>query len=451
MVMDASAAASGGTSAGSGDGSLAAEMAHDFIVDDTLRGIPAGTDPFPGSEIGARAWSPTAGELACPVLTLQESAYRSNRDAIFAYAREAGALLAPHAKTPMSPAIARDLVAHGAWGLSAANLQQASVLLKAGVKRLLLANQIGGEANGERLGRLLARYPEAEIVLFVDSPTALAAAARAGEVAERPQSVMIEVGLARAGCRTAEAAQRLIDIACDMPKIALAGVAAYEGAVASEDEAATQKAIAALSHLAADVFASVRKAEPKRRLFLSAGGSQFFDLVVEKLKAVVDADGNADLMLRSGAIFFHDHGVYARAFQRMDARRGFVRDGEIVAASDVFKPAMRLWAEVLSRPEPSLAICGLGMRDVSFDQGFPIALAAWRGGEKGENLRGVAAIEKLNDQHGFLRIGEEVSLSVGDIVEFGISHPCTCFDRWRAFFVIDDAHRVTSVHQTFFG
>ncbi|WEX10891.1 alanine racemase [Chelativorans sp. AA-79] len=432
-------------------GLRAAPTAGDFVVDDTLRGIPAGTRPFAGADIDKHSWSVTAGDLASPVLTIRESAYRANRDAIFAYAREHGVLFAPHAKTPMSPEIAHDLVTNGAWGLSVANLQQASVLLGCGTTRLLLANQIGGATNGERLGRLLVRHPEAEVVLFVDSETALAAAMRAGEIAGRPQPVMIEMGLARGGCRTTEDAQRLIDVAGNARHLRLAGVAAYEGAVASDDDVATQEGISMLNALSADVFAQVRKIVPNERLILSSGGSQFFDLVVSGLKPVADADGNADLMLRSGAIFFYDHGVYARAMKRMDARGGFVRDGKAAVASDIFEPAMRLWAEVLSRPEPGLAICGLGMRDVSFDQGFPVALAVWRDGKKVRDLEGAASIEKLNDQHGFLRIGEGPALCVGDLVEFGISHPCTCFDRWRAFFVIDDNDRVTSVHQTFFG
>jgi D-serine dehydratase len=425
--------------------------AQDFVLDDKIRGIPAGTEAFQAGDIGARSWSVTAGDLSYPILTVNEAAYQSNRDAIFQYAREQQVLFAPHAKTPMSQDIALDLVESGAWGLSVANLQQASVLLSSGIKSILLANQIGGEANGERLGRLLVRHPEAEIVSFVDSETALAAAVRAGETAGRPQPVIIEVGLARSGCRTVEAAQALIEIASRSPYLRLAGVASYEGAVASDDEAATQEAIAALNALSVDVFVSMRRAEPRARLIMSSGGSQFFDLIVEGLKPAVEADGNADLMLRSGAVFFHDNGVYARAMRRLDARKGFSLDGRIVEASAIFEPAMRLWAEVLSLPEPCLAICGLGMRDVSFDQGFPIALSAWRAGQKVLELSNATSIEKLNDQHGFLRLNGHLPLAVGDIIEFGISHPCTCFDRWRTFFVLDDNHLVTSAHQTFFG
>ena len=39
---------------------------------------------------------------------------------------------------------------------------------------------------------------------------------------------------------------------------------------------------------------------------------------------------------------------------------------------------------------------------------------------------------------------------VGDLVGFGISHPCTAFDKWRVIPVVDDELRVTGAVRTFF-
>lgn len=422
-----------------------------FQVDDSIRGIPIGTAPLEAQFVPDRGWSVSAGDLAYPVLTVSESAYRSNRNAIFNYAAAHGALLAPHIKTPMSIDIAHDLISAGAWGVSVANLQQASVMLRGGITQLLFANQLGGEKSGQQLGLLLAMYSDAECVLFVDSMESLAAANRAGEVARRPLPVLVEVGLGRAGLRTVEQAQAVIEKAMLYEHVELKGVASYEGAVASADPVATFEAIGRLNDLTAWVFSSVRQAMPGAHLLLSSGGSQYFDLVVQALSPLITSDGNTDLVLRSGAIFFHDHGVYARAVERMDERRGFALDDDNISAARLFQPAMRVWAEALSRPESDLVICGIGMRDVSFDQDFPVPLRAWRDGICIATLSYAAKIEKLNDQHGFLRVSEDMDIKVGDLVEFGISHPCTCFDRWRYFFVIDEEHRVTSIHQTFFG
>ncbi len=44
----------------------------------------------------------------------------------------------------------------------------------------------------------------------------------------------------------------------------------------------------------------------------------------------------------------------------------------------------------------------------------------------------------LNDQHLGLTVPSESPLQVGDIVRFGIAHPCTAFDKWKLIATIDD-------------
>src|SRR5690606_37532720 len=152
---------------------------------------------------------------------------------------------------------------------------------------------------------------------------ALDAAAAVAETSGRPVDFLIEVGGGRAGARDLAAVTELLDRASQFPQLRVRGVAAYDGASAGADPEATRAAIASLHALAADVFALLRARQPEGRLMLSSGGSSFFDLVLEDLGSVVRADGNADLVLRSGAIFFYDHGVYARGLANMDRRNGF--------------------------------------------------------------------------------------------------------------------------------
>jgi D-serine dehydratase len=44
----------------------------------------------------------------------------------------------------------------------------------------------------------------------------------------------------------------------------------------------------------------------------------------------------------------------------------------------------------------------------------------------------------MMDQHLFLEVGGEVDVRPGDLVAFGLSHPCTAFDKMRLLPVIDD-------------
>ena len=100
----------------------------------------------------------------------------------------------------MSPQIVQRLLDAGAWGATVANLQQAAVLLRAGVRRLMLGNEIGGLASGARLGRLLA-YPDARLLAFADSADTVRALAAAAGEAGRPVDVLVEVGGGRAARR----------------------------------------------------------------------------------------------------------------------------------------------------------------------------------------------------------------------------------------------------------
>ena len=50
------------------------------------------------------------------------------------------------------------------------------------------------------------------------------------------------------------------------------------------------------------------------------------------------------------------------------------------ADAPVLRPALELWAQVLSRPEPGLALLGAGRRDVGFDKGLPVPLRIVRRG-----------------------------------------------------------------------
>ena len=136
-------------------------------------------------------------------------------------------------------------------------------------------------------------------------------------------------------------------------RLTLAGVATYEGSAARATLDETLEAIAALMTLAADALAMARGlAGPNAKLIVTAGGSAYFDLVVGGLKLAIERDGRTSLVLRSGSIFFHDHGIYDRSLAALDARRGFQLGGEVLAARSAFRPALRVWAEVCRGRSP---------------------------------------------------------------------------------------------------
>jgi D-serine dehydratase len=426
-----------------------------FLLDDRIRGVPPGTSGVSSADLAAQGWHPADGRMALPVLTLDETAFAGNRDLFLRYVREQGVEIAPHGKTPMAPDLACSLVEAGAWGTTVADIRQATVMLKAGLTRLILANEIGGPGGAGRLAALIAAFPNAELYVFADSVAIVAAlsGAWASNMALPPLRVLVETGAARAGARTTSEAEAIADaISASDGRLKIAGVATYEGSAMTADPIATDRVIGDLLAMTGDMFLRLRaRVGGGVPLIATGGGSIFFDKVVSTLGPIVRADGNAKLVLRSGAIFFIDHGAYEREMEAIDARRGFAIDGAPASAHASFKPALRLWAEVLSRPEPALAICGMGMRDVSFDRDLPTVLHSFRAGRPlpPRNVR--PQVVRLNDQHAFLKVSPEDDIAVGDVIEFGISHPCTCLDRYRVIFGVDPTGRVRNAFQTYFG
>jgi D-serine deaminase-like pyridoxal phosphate-dependent protein len=113
---------------------------------------------------------------------------------------------------------------------------------------------------------------------------------------------------------------------------------------------------------------------------------------------------------------------------------------------------MHVWAQVCSRPEPRLALLTMGRRDVSFDQDMPVPQRLRRGRSWAADLLAGSAVVKLNDQHAFLTLAPaaEDAVRVGDWIEFGVSHPCTVFDKWQLIPVLDAGDRVVDLVRTFF-
>ena len=144
----------------------------------------------------------------------------------------------------------------------------------------------------------------------------------------------------------------------------LAGVSGYEGTLCQERSPECVALVMGFLdrlHELTTTMIDAGSFDGTDRIVLSAGGSAFFDLVVDRLRGPWPGGADVRLVLRSGCYLTHDSGIYERVspLPARDGARGF-------------QPAMELWGPVLSRPEPELAILGFGKRDVSFDIDLPV-------------------------------------------------------------------------------
>ena len=170
---------------------------------------------------------------------------------------------------------------------------------------------------------------------------------------------------------------------------------------------------------------------------MSAGGSTFFDLVVERLGPPSDVADR--VLLRSGRYVAHDAGENegASPFAHHDPDRRF-------------RSAIEAWGAVLSRPEPDLAILNFGRRDVPSDQGLPMPFSTAAAVRRTPRHRGRVGRRTAQRPARLLPDASDIAIEPGDLVGCGVSHPCTAFDKWRVIPVLDDDDRVIDAVATYF-
>jgi D-serine deaminase-like pyridoxal phosphate-dependent protein len=337
---------------------------------------------------------------------LRAEALTHNLTAMAGWCRDRGVELAPHGKTHMAPQLfARQLDA-GACGITAATLSHVRMYRAFGVRDVLLANELVDGGGLRWLAAELDAHPDFSVMCWVDSVRGveLMTAALTAAGAGRPVDVCVEVGMTggRTGCRGSSA----VDEVARGRRIAAAA-------------AGRRRRLPAGDARRGGAFGPLFETD---RVIVTAGGSTYFDAVADVLTGAWPAGLAVRTIVRSGAYLTHDDGPYARTSPLRTA----------------LLPALHIWAQVVSRPEPGLAVLTMGRRDVSFDQDLPVPLGLTD-----------CAVTKLNDQHAYLRLGG-AGVEVGSWLEFGISHPCTVFDKWQLIPELDADDRVVGLIRTFF-
>ncbi|WP_129840778.1 alanine racemase [Streptomyces sp. RFCAC02] len=415
----------------------------DEIVDHRFKGLPPDAAGRTVRALARERRGLYTGGFTTPVLVLSAPALRHNLAALQRYAGRHGLAFAPHGKTSMAPRLFRRQLDHGAWGITVAVPHQARVARAFGVPRLFLANELVDPAALAWLAAEQDGDPAFRCLVCADSErgVALMDAALRAAGARRPVEVVVELGApgGRTGARDAAAAGRVADAVARAGTLRLAGVAGYEGEVPGADGpgggAAVRAWVDGLCRLAV-AFDRAGRFAGLPEIVVSAGGSAWFDVVAAGFAALPPLSAPVLRLLRSGAYVSHDDGRYrdATPFNRVPG------EGSLLAA-------FRLWAQVVSRPEPGLALLNAGKRDLAYDLGLPCVLAVRTPGG-GMRPGGGAAVVRLADQHAFVT-GEDLP-EVGDWVALGMSHPCTVFEKWPLIPVAEDDGTVTEYLRTFF-
>ncbi len=337
-------------------------------------------------------------ELDTPALCLDLPAVERNIDRMANFLRGHRARLRPHSKTHKSPAIAEMQLAAGAIGITCAKLGEAEVMAAAGVRDILVANQIVGSTKIARL-MLLARATD--IMVAVDDADNVAevdAAARASGLTLRVL-VEVNVGLNRCGVEPGDATLALARRVVSAPGLRFEGLMGYEGHAVfvpdrDERKGQTDAALAALMYARDCLIEDGIEVK-----IVSGGGTGTFDIT----------GAHAGMTE-----------IQAGSYATMDANYR-----EVVKVP--FEYGVFVAAEVISTARPGAAVVDLGMKAITKDFGMP-KVGAPEGWE----------IVALSEEHATLKSTGGRPLHLGDRVMIYPNHGCTTINLHDRFFALRD-------------
>jgi D-serine deaminase-like pyridoxal phosphate-dependent protein len=326
-----------------------------------LAGIPPAT-------IGA-----SIAEIDTPALVLDLDAFERNVATMTTAVRGSGARLRPHAKSHKCPEIAKRQIKAGAIGICCQKVSEAEAFVDAGIRDVLVTNEIVGAAKVRRLAHLARR---ARIAVCVDDARNVAelsaAANEAGVVIDA--LVEINVGANRCGVEPGEPALALVRAIKAAPFLRYAGIHAYQGSAqhlrAVADRRAAIDRASAAARKTKELLAHYRI--PCETITGAGTGSFMFEAASDVYNE-----------LQPGSYIFMDADYNANAWD------GFPR----------FEQSLFVFTSVMSTPTRDRIVVDAGLKASSTDSGLPV-VTGWPGLE----------YTKASDEHGVVRVADTARL-----------------------------------------
>ncbi len=331
--------------------------------------------------IGRSKW-----DLDTPALVLDLNAMERNIERMSAAFRQAGVGWRPHTKAIKVPALAHKLLRAGALGVTCAKVSEADVMASAGIRDILIANQVVGEPKITRLVNLL---PYADVIVAVDNPSNVEALDRAATNKGMPLRVVVEVnvGMNRAGVEPGAAAVELSRMVDACPGLHYAGLMGWEGhATAIADLQVKRQAVEHSVGLLTDTADRCRDAGLSVEI-VSCGGTGTYQFSCS-LPGITEVQAGGGIFCD---VHYHDH---------MQVEHEY---------------ALTVLATITSRPLPTRIITDSGKKTMSSDAAVPRPL-----------IEAPVTSVGLSAEHARIELGAPLNeLHVGDKMEFVVGYTDT--------------------------
>jgi D-serine deaminase-like pyridoxal phosphate-dependent protein len=344
------------------------------------------------------------GDLPTPALLIDLDVFERNLQALASYMKGRPVTFRPHGKAHKSPAIGKLQLASGATGLCAAKLGEADVLIRGGVKDVLITAEVVGRLKIERLMALLALTPDVKAV--VDNEQNVVDLSAAALASKRKLKVAIDcnVGQNRTGLGTPEEVVALAQVIARQKGLELVGLQGYGGNnqhVKGFDkrrarEIQSNERVVAARHALEKAGFAVQ--------MVSVGGTGSYN---------IDADFPGVTEIQPGSYIF------------MDTNYNKIGGRDTAEFSD-FGNSLSVLTTVISRATAGRAIVDAGGKALSTDEAPPEPM----------ELTG-ATYGVAGDEYGALRLQEPSrELKVGDQVRILPGHCDTTVNLHNVYFAV---------------
>jgi len=280
--------------------------------------------------------------LDTPALLVDLDIMEANIARVMDACRKNGVSWRPHTKGHKTPEIAKKQIAAGAIGVTCAKLGEAEIMADAGIREIVIANQIVGPIKVARLANLAER---ADPIVCVDSIANLdeldAAFRRAGKRLQ--VAIEVNIGMNRAGIEPGAPVVAFAHEIAKRPGLRFVGVLGWESQATTITDMAEKQRV--VRDAVANLTASARACKDAGHTVevVSCGGTGTFPFCIEQ-------PGVTEVQV-GGAIFSDMH---YRTHYHLD-----------------FPQALTILTTVSSRPNAKRIVTDAGKKAMSGDAAMP--------------------------------------------------------------------------------
>ena len=330
-------------------------------------------------------------DIQTPCLILDLDALERNVKKMGDYARAHNMRHRAHGKMHKSVDVLKlQMEQGGAIGVCCQKVSEAEVFARAGIKEILVSNQVRDPAKIDRLAQL-PKISGGSVIVCVDDVANIADLSKAAQKHGTTLGIFVEIdcGAGRCGVTTTPAVVEIAKAAAAAPGLRFVGIQAYQGAMQHMDSYEDRKAKLDVAIAMVKDAVEALKQEGLEPELVSGGGTGSY---------YFDSNSGVYNELQCGSYAFMD-GDYGRIHDQNGKR---IDQGE-------WENALFILTSVMSHAKPDKAICDAGLKVQTLDSGLPFIYGR-------DDVKYIKCSDEhgvIEDKNGVLKVNEKLRLVTG--------------------------------------